>query len=263
MLVVRSGTLADHPVYVRLVPELHIQDPVKTVDEFASRMLPRMVIGEDEGHAVGYACWRVYSTTAHVVHLVVDPAARGRRVGRAIMEDVRLRVRAEGATRWFLNVIQDNAPARRLYERCGMSTEFEAWASWSSWSALETLPKAPDAVVAFVPSPEEDRAIATTLGLEPERVGLFRERSAPRFAALRESEQVVGFAIHDPEFPSIHPLRVKRPELVQALVDALKPHAKEDRVMVVVEGDESLYESLCSVGAKLFHAIYRMSGDVG
>jgi len=89
---VRDGEASDYAVYVRLFPELHVPDPRLSAVQFEERMLPSLVIAEDGGRAAGYAHWRFYGTTLHVVHVVSAPASRGRGVGKAMMEEVRRRV---------------------------------------------------------------------------------------------------------------------------------------------------------------------------
>ncbi len=55
--------------------------------------------------------------------LAVDGSVRGRGIGRALVEAACEAARAAGARRISLRVLGHNAPARRLYERCGFLTE--------------------------------------------------------------------------------------------------------------------------------------------
>ena len=55
--------------------------------------------------------------------LAVDGSVRGRGIGRALVEAACDAARVEGARRISLRVLGHNAPARRLYERCGFRTE--------------------------------------------------------------------------------------------------------------------------------------------
>ncbi len=55
--------------------------------------------------------------------LAVDGSVRGRGIGRALVEAACTAARADGARRITLRVLGHNAPARRLYERCGFRTE--------------------------------------------------------------------------------------------------------------------------------------------
>src|SRR5579872_7354313 len=116
-LFVRDATPADYEVFASLFPELRVPDPVLTQAQFEERMLPNTVVAMDGEPAkgVGYANWRFYGTTVHVVHVVVDPRAWRRGIGRLMMEEVRRRAVAKGATRWYLFVKADNVPAIRLY----------------------------------------------------------------------------------------------------------------------------------------------------
>ncbi|MGW3042535.1 N-acetyltransferase family protein [Kitasatospora sp. NPDC001159] len=55
--------------------------------------------------------------------LSVDDTARGRGVGRRLVEAACAAALAEGARRMTLRVLGWNAPARRLYESCGFVVE--------------------------------------------------------------------------------------------------------------------------------------------
>jgi ribosomal protein S18 acetylase RimI-like enzyme len=57
--------------------------------------------------------------TIELISLWVSPAARGREIGRALVEAVVGRARAKGMTRVHLWVAESNLSARLLYERCG------------------------------------------------------------------------------------------------------------------------------------------------
>jgi GNAT superfamily N-acetyltransferase len=259
MPLVRAATEADYPTFARLFPELGVPDPLPDKARFAERMLPRVVILEERGAGLGYAFWQRYGETFHVVNVVVDPAARGRGLGRALMVEVRERARGEACTRWYLRVKQDNVPAVRLYERSGMAIERETWLLDAAWSQLATLPVGGfGPAIAAAPSSEHDVEIARRLGTDVERISHLRGRQGGVLFALFDRGELVGFAAFDPSFPGINPIWVERVDLARSLFDAIRPHAQGDRVYVVVEGDRSLYEALRAVGAELQHALYQM-----
>lgn len=65
---------------------------------------------------------------AFVEELAVAAGARGLGVGRRLMERCEHDARRAGCRRLCLNVTSDNAPARALYERCGLTvSERERW----------------------------------------------------------------------------------------------------------------------------------------
>jgi GNAT superfamily N-acetyltransferase len=259
---VRLATAADHPVFTRLFPELRVADPLATPQQFAERMLPRVAILEEDGEALGYTHWRLYGATTHVVHVVVDPRARGRRAGAALLEEVRRRAGEEGCTRWYLNVKKDNAAAIRLYERCGFAVELEGWAMSATWKQLATLP-ADTVVTAPRPlAPADDAAVATRFDLVPEHIALLRSRPGVVLLTLVERETPVAFAAFDPAYPGVYPLRLARPTLARPLFEALRPDARTPHVHVFVEGDRALHDGLTAAGAALEHATLRMGSPL-
>jgi DNA-binding NarL/FixJ family response regulator/GNAT superfamily N-acetyltransferase len=257
---VRLANRGDYAAFVRLFPELEIPDPVPSEEDFASRMVPRVLVAYAGEHLLGYAFWQAYGTTAHVVHLVVAPGARGLGTGELLLESVRDRAVAEGCVRWYLNVKKDNAVAIRLYERAGMRPELESVTTRLPWASVDSLGAAVSpGIEAFAPTPTDDDAIATVFGLDRERIALLRARPGYVLAALRDRRAaIVGFTAFDPSFPGAYPFRVARPELARMLLEALRPHARHADLIVAVEGDASLAHALVSAGARVEHELVRM-----
>lgn len=82
-----------------------------------------MVLAWDGGHAIGIA--GVFATDDgawQVISMWVDPAARGRGAGRALLDAVVAWAREQDAVRRIrLSVTDGNDAARRLYERYGFT----------------------------------------------------------------------------------------------------------------------------------------------
>ncbi|GAB2594884.1 GNAT family N-acetyltransferase [Streptomyces capparidis] len=94
------------------------------------RSLPgHYLVAEAAGRLVGYL--RLVPPTplpsnAHVLQiqgLLVDSAARGRGVGRALLDAAYAEALRRGARRLTLRVLGHNARARRLYEKAGYTVE--------------------------------------------------------------------------------------------------------------------------------------------
>jgi len=260
-LSARDATAADYEVFARLFPELEVPDPLLTQAQFEERMLPNVIIAE-EGGPVGYAQWRFYGTTLHVVHVVVDPRARRRGVGRLLMGELRQRAVLEGCVRWYLNVKADNLPAIRLYERYGLSVEQRGWDVVADWSVLETLEGAMG-TQRFEPSIEQASHFAREHRIDPERLAMVRARPGVVFAALRDEVGTCALAAFDPAFPSIYPIAVARPEHARPLFDALVSCARQPHVHIFVEGNPALAEALRDAGGKPHLEILRMGAALG
>ena len=262
---VRDATSADYPVFARLFPALEVPDPLLTAAHFEERMLPNVVIAEDAARAVGYAHFRNYGKTAHVVHVVVDATARSRGVGRALMEAVRDRVVRAGSTRWYLNVKEGNTPAMRLYERSGMAVEKRGWTMRGSWEQLLSMPGITTAAP-FEPSDAALRDLARKLDVDADRLAVVRARPGNVFVALRDESGASGpcaFAVFDPAFPGVYPIAVARAEHARPLFEALHPHAREPHLNLFVEGDEALATALkAGGGATVSFEVLRMGASL-
>ncbi len=78
------------------------------------------LVAEDRG-LIGFAGVMVVGEEAHVTNLLVDPAARGKGVGRRLMIALIEAAVAEGARHLVLEVRSKNEAARALYQRLGLA----------------------------------------------------------------------------------------------------------------------------------------------
>lgn len=252
---------ADHPHFAALFPLLVVPDAPPSAAVFEATMLPRVILARDGDSVLGYAFWLVYGHVAHVSNVVVAESARGRGVGRALMEGVRQRCRDEGCTRWYLNVKQDNAPAIALYRRCGMVPDSEAWAMRLPWSAVSSLPSAGEGTVAYTPGPDDDEALATWPGITAARVAVLRARPGAVLRALREGEQHVAFACFEPSRPGINPLRLARPTLLRPMIESLRDaRLGHEHLVLFIERDRATMELVQAAGGELVYAVVQMTG---
>jgi [ribosomal protein S18]-alanine N-acetyltransferase len=84
-----------------------------------SRRDADLLVAEAEGAVMGYAvCWSV-GDQAELGNLAVAEEARGRGVGRALLEAGMAAMRARGAAEVFLEVRASNLGAQRLYRSHG------------------------------------------------------------------------------------------------------------------------------------------------
>jgi len=88
------------------------------------------VVAEIEGQVYGFANCVVHENTwesqpiCYLEDLYVEPSARGRGVGRALIEWLRNAMRAEGWARLYWHTRESNESARRLYDRFAEADDF-------------------------------------------------------------------------------------------------------------------------------------------
>lgn len=80
----------------------------------------RYVVAVDEaGAVVGYVGLRAVGVEGDIQTIAVAEAARGEGLGRRLLAEAQRDARARGVQELFLDVREDNAPARALYESEG------------------------------------------------------------------------------------------------------------------------------------------------
>ncbi len=143
-MVVRSATPADLEELVRLLGLLFsVEADFQPEPERQRRGLElmlaeperrRVFVAEQAGAVVGMVTAQLVVSTAEgapsalVEDMVVAEAARGRGVGRRLIQALEAWARARGATRLQLLADRDNLGALRFYERMGWrATQLVCW----------------------------------------------------------------------------------------------------------------------------------------
>jgi GNAT superfamily N-acetyltransferase len=133
--VLRDARPEDLPEVVRLVRALAeyeklLHEAVGTEEDFRAAMFgpnPRAhcTLAEAEGRAVGVAIWFFNFSTftgrpgLYLEDIFVEPAHRGRGIGKAFFQHLAARAVAEGCARMEWQVLDWNKPAVRFYRKLG------------------------------------------------------------------------------------------------------------------------------------------------
>ncbi len=263
MPTIRPARSSDYDAFAALVPELRVDDPTPTREKFELEIAATTLIAEGaDGAAEGYCYYQLLRPEAYVRHVVVAQAARGKRVGEALLRAVAALARADGATRWQLNVKPDNAPAHALYRRLGFVTEYASTALRFDWDLARRL--GPVEGRAFAVTPEHDASVEAGAGLSKGLLAAQRALPARVLFAVEVDGEVRGAACFNPGFPGAFPFRAQSPGLVRALLEALEPFALPEPpyMQVVVEGQPALRAALVDAGATVRMDFLHLSGEL-
>ena len=257
-LTARVGSAADYEDFVRLHAELHVPDPVPDRAAWAERLAPDALFLATDGGNVAYALAHRYGAVAHVVHVVVDPAFRGRGVGRRLFLMLGERLRAAGCEEVRLNVKVGNEPAIRLYAGLGLEVHHRSAVLRLPWSVVDRLPRR-DLPSVRAPAPGEDEVLERRFDLVAGQIAAWRGQGH-RLLVAGEGQ---GFARFVPGTGAM-PFRPGRLPGARALLEAMRPHAPpaSTHVQVVVEGDDDLAAALRDAGGTLLFEVLNMRGPV-
>ena len=262
-LHLRPATVDDHALYLRLLPELGVDDPPPDRVTWRDALAPLTVVAELDGTPVALCLWVMQEEGGLVRQLIVAPEARRHGAGRALLEHVAQVLRAAGRTRWELNVKPDNAPALRLYAAMGFTRAYSSVALRLTWAQVDALPPSPPMQVRIV-EPVDDAAIEQHLGLSRGRIASRRAAQCVPLALVDDAGAWRGFSAFDPNYPGSFPFRLSDPSLARAMLEAMRLHARPGapHVGVVVENDDALAALLRDHGAEVRTHIEHLSGSI-
>ncbi len=264
-VVVRPARGDDHGVCARLFGELETGDPPFSRARWDREMAGQSWVAEAEGAVVGYVFAQSLDGLGYVRHVAVDPAARRRGVGRALLQAAAARFAEGGARAWCLNVKPDNAPAIALYESVGMRAVHRSWGLRLAWSCLDAWPASAEAAMLQVARIDAEsagaweEAFAIPSGLLSQALALGRVVVGAERAGTR-----VGVASFDPSFPGCSPFCAADGEVARALLAAVRPHRelRHDGLKLFVERDARLQAALVDRGATIALDALHLRGDL-
>jgi GNAT superfamily N-acetyltransferase len=252
-----ADSASDYQAFARLFPLMQLPDATPSQAYWDQALRQDTLLLEEGGAILGFAIANVFGPTGFVMNVVVDGAARGRGLGRALMTAVAARLRERGCTRWELSVRTDNHPALALYRTVGMAVVHESRTFSTSWSIVDALPAA--AVTVSPISVDADADLERQWDFMDGKLARSRRIGALLLRA-DDAEGCVGFArfLRDP--PRSFPFRVARVDVVRPLLEAMRREAPDTAQLRIISDDAAVSELLQQRGAELEQELVRMRG---
>lgn len=268
MSTVRPARFDDHAAFARLFPELAVPDRAPDAETWWRQRGATTVMAEEDGEIAGYLYFEVLSDTLYIRNVVSDPRLRGRGHGRALMVESMRLGREKGASRWCLNVKEDNVPAIALYRSLGLQVTWRHHLLRWPWAELSLLPK--DSAISARPVPPKEDEVAETAWSLPR--GLLAARRAAGFLVLGvdDAEGSVGLAAFDPGHPGAFPFRARDVPAARALFEGMVPARRpldgeawrNTMIQFAAENNEPLAEAFMALGAERLFVILHMKGEL-
>ena len=262
---IRPATDDDYDAYARLFAELKVPEAPPPCTTFVAAVRHDVLVAtEDGGTVIGVVWARPRGALLHIVHLITDPTARRRGLGRALLAAAARRGRDAGFTRWMLTVKPDNTAARTLYESVGMAEVMASAVVRIPWAAVPHLPGGDVADLLTVEPLPDTVDDVPALSLLPGEVKAARALPGRVFVGATGNGTLVGVAGFDPAFPGSPLFRVARVDVARPLLQALQPHARpgDDVVNVYVEGQPLLRDAMVEVGGEVGMRVLRLEGPL-
>ena len=254
-ITIRTARTDDHETVAKLVPELGVDDPPPSPEDFAADWMPTTLIAERDERSLGYALFRPMKEVVHLANLVAAPDARRQGVGRALMAEAVRRSRAAGCRAMTLNVRPTNTAAIRLYESFGLVETHRNVAVKLAWALVDALREddAPHVkLVRELRDGDDDDALEAEWDLARGVLADARARRGRALMAVRSSTAPrSGLAVFNPSFPGIYPFRAPDMAHTLSLLRAFRPFARpEDAVVhMMIEDHPKIAEGLIQLGA--------------
>ncbi|MCC7012730.1 MAG: GNAT family N-acetyltransferase [Planctomycetes bacterium] len=248
--------------FVRLFPELGVDDPIPDFALWYERMAPDSLFLEEHGMVLAYAWFYALDDEGFVRHVIVDPTARGRGLGARLMHEIAQRLRQRGCSNWQLNVKPDNRPAVRLYRAYGMDTDYRTWVVRIARQSVAAF-ASPGSPAVELPANEDPH---TEVEFDLPGGLLTKLRSGPdiRVLGVRAGARLRGVARFDPLFPGAFPFLARDDDAARGLLEAMLACTPPDKpwVQLVLERDARLAQALLDGGAWLMFEIHHMTGTI-
>jgi ribosomal protein S18 acetylase RimI-like enzyme len=122
----RAAIPSDYAAFVQLWPEFGGDDEPPGPEQFAVHIAPGTIFAEQSsGGLLGYVSATIWGALLKIDYLVVTPAARGKSVSVALVEQAFLRAQRTGGVRDVeLTVMPGNARAIAFYEKLGLTRDY-------------------------------------------------------------------------------------------------------------------------------------------
>jgi len=267
-LRLRPATADDHAAFVRLHPELGVDDTPPTPEDWSERLVPRSLVVDSGGATLGFIVFDTLAGEGYVRNLMVDRSWRRHGAGRLMMLAAAGKLRRAGCRAWRLNVKEGNAPALRLYGSLGLRRVHASAAMRIDWAATERLAPSPVPTKARTIEPPDDEELERAFDLPAGQLAGMRGTAGQLLVRLDgldgDRGPMLGLARFDPHFPGAYPFRLREPSFARAMFDALRPHKRPEHpfVKLLIEGDEALVERLTAAGAETTLRIEHLRGPL-
>lgn len=127
MMRIRSATLED-------IPQIQVLEAQSSTaahwnaaqyDALFAKDAPRRIalVAQDDRPLIGFLIARFLAGEWEIENIVVDERHKQRGIGTTLVRRLLSEAQAAGATSAILEVRESNAPARRLYEKTGFTSE--------------------------------------------------------------------------------------------------------------------------------------------
>lgn len=248
--VFRSATTHDYDSFVGLFRVLDPAEQVPNHEWWTTSLEDVLFLDEGCAPVAFTMAYPLAEGLSHVSMVAVAEHARGRGVGRAIMEATRERLRTLGCHRWLLHVLRANTPALALYRRLGFVDRCRA-----EDLLLPPVDLPRSAVAISELSPDRDRDVERAFGIPAGR--LQRNRRQPGRRILVAEDR--GVAVFDVAKQSMPLCRATSHADAFALIAHV--HA-EGELRVMIEDDVPLAKALLAAGARTNRSLLYMEGPL-
>ncbi len=259
---VRTAIGADYDAYLRLFPELGVDEGSPSRERFDSDLARRMIVADDGTGVVGYLLYDLMDGVGYVRNVVSDPVRRRTGIGAALMETARDRFAWGGATTWCLNVKANNVPAIALYEKFGMRLHYRT--TVMRLPRETALPPADPALALVHVPPETDAIVEHAFHLLPGQLASARAKPGRMTVQLVRDRDVLGVGVFMPAIPGSFPFRVIAPEYAATFMSLLRAHVVETATFLQVsaENDAALAAQVQQLGAYVHLELLHMHGPL-
>lgn len=217
-----------------------------------------VMIHKETKDFIGYYRIGIFGNLGHVTRIGVHPDYRRKGYGSILVEKSIYYLEKRGCKKYFLYVMENNAPAINLYKKYGFTTETKSHQYIIPKKHLIEKVRGQCRHVEW----GEIQMVSLRFNLNPFQIQQYFTRENQHVLIYEVMGQQIGFCRFNPGFPGAMPFILKDPSYIVDFVSILNGYITDKKlgdIKITFDGQENLVQKLAEKKIPLNYELLRMT----